>query len=118
LTNVTDGMSNTILIYECAGRGETQVFGGQIETVWAEGQFPWAYSDNIYTVSLPTRKTVELGVLRPINHNNTISMYSFHPGGVNTLFGDGHVQFLAETTDPEVVRALASREGGEAVSAP
>jgi prepilin-type processing-associated H-X9-DG protein len=55
---------------------------------------------------------------RPINHNNVSSMYSFHPGGVNALFGDGAVHFLSETTDPDLVRALASRERGEAVRPP
>jgi len=57
-----------------------------------------------------------------------ISATSYHPGGVNTLFADGSVQFTSETVDagqpgvPEVVGgpspygvwgAMGSKSGGE-----
>jgi prepilin-type N-terminal cleavage/methylation domain-containing protein/prepilin-type processing-associated H-X9-DG protein len=40
---------------------------------------------------------------------------SFHPGGVNVLFGDGAVRFVKDSVQPEAWRALATRDGGEAV---
>ncbi|WP_152049674.1 DUF1559 domain-containing protein [Tautonia marina] len=43
---------------------------------------------------------------------------SFHGAGVNLLFADGRVQFLRSNVDLEVWRALASRNGREAVSVP
>ncbi|WP_169977679.1 DUF1559 domain-containing protein [Tautonia rosea] len=42
---------------------------------------------------------------------------SFHPGGVNLLFCDGHVQFVKESVGPAAWTALATRKGGEVVSA-
>jgi prepilin-type N-terminal cleavage/methylation domain-containing protein/prepilin-type processing-associated H-X9-DG protein len=120
LRYVSDGLSNTMLFYECAGRDSLRIAHGS-DVDWVEelpkGERPWAYVDYPWYVNLPDSATVQLG-WRPINQNNLMSMYSFHPGGVNTAFGDGRVSFLAETTDPEVVRALASREGEEAVSPP
>ncbi|WP_152053014.1 DUF1559 domain-containing protein [Tautonia marina] len=42
---------------------------------------------------------------------------SDHPGGVNLLFCDGHVGFLKDTVNPMTWRALATRRGGEVISA-
>jgi prepilin-type processing-associated H-X9-DG protein len=63
----------------------------------------------------------------PINDNSctngTVSFdgaytaSSFHPGGVNVLFVDGHAQFQKETIALETWHALGSRAGGEIVSA-
>ncbi len=121
LRYVSDGLSNTLLIYECAGRDTLRIAHGS-DVDWVEElpkwERPWAYVDYPWNVNLPNSATVELYGWRPINQNNLQSMYGFHPGGVNAVFGDGHVRFLAETTDPDLVRALASREGGEAVSPP
>jgi prepilin-type N-terminal cleavage/methylation domain-containing protein/prepilin-type processing-associated H-X9-DG protein len=41
---------------------------------------------------------------------------SYHPGGVNVLFGDGSVKFMKESTALNVWRALSTRNGGEVVS--
>ena len=42
---------------------------------------------------------------------------SLHPGGVNVGFADGHVAFVKDTIAPATWRALATRNGGEVVSA-
>jgi prepilin-type processing-associated H-X9-DG protein len=41
---------------------------------------------------------------------------SRHPGGANTLFGDGTVQFIGDNVDLGVWRALGTRASGEAVT--
>ena len=46
-----------------------------------------------------------------------ITSRSYHPGGVNGLFGDGSVHFLKETIDGNVWRALGSVNSGEIISA-
>jgi prepilin-type processing-associated H-X9-DG protein len=44
------------------------------------------------------------------------SARSNHPGGVNSLFCDGHVQFIKNSVDLAIWRALSTRGGGEVVS--
>jgi len=41
---------------------------------------------------------------------------SLHPGGVNTLFADGHVAFVKNSVSPTLWRAISTRSGGEAES--
>ncbi len=40
---------------------------------------------------------------------------SFHPGGVNTLMGDGSVRFVAGSIAQEIWRGFGTRNGGELV---
>jgi prepilin-type processing-associated H-X9-DG protein/prepilin-type N-terminal cleavage/methylation domain-containing protein len=49
-----------------------------------------------------------------LSHN--IAARSKHPGGVNALFCDGHVQFVKDSISPVTWQALGSRSGNEAVS--
>jgi prepilin-type processing-associated H-X9-DG protein len=42
---------------------------------------------------------------------------SEHSGGVMTGFADGSVRFMREAIPPNILRALLTRAGGEAVSA-
>jgi len=41
---------------------------------------------------------------------------SFHPGGVQFAFADGHVDFLSESIEQSTLEALTTRAGGEPVS--
>jgi prepilin-type N-terminal cleavage/methylation domain-containing protein/prepilin-type processing-associated H-X9-DG protein len=41
---------------------------------------------------------------------------SYHPGGVNALFGDGSVRFVKSTINPYTWRAVGTPNGGEVVS--
>ncbi len=43
--------------------------------------------------------------------------FSYHPGGVNAVFGDGSVKFLKESINVVVLRAIISANGSEVVSA-
>ena len=42
---------------------------------------------------------------------------SVHPSGFNAAFVDGAVRFIKTTIDPQVLRALITRAGGEVVDA-
>jgi prepilin-type N-terminal cleavage/methylation domain-containing protein/prepilin-type processing-associated H-X9-DG protein len=46
-----------------------------------------------------------------------VTARSFHPGGVNVLFGDGGVRFVKSTISGTVWRALGTVSGGEVISA-
>jgi prepilin-type processing-associated H-X9-DG protein len=42
---------------------------------------------------------------------------SYHPGGANISFADGSVRFVKSSTAMQVMWALASKDGGETISA-
>ena len=46
-----------------------------------------------------------------------VTARSFHPGGTNSLFADGHIQFIKNSIAVNVWQGLGSRNGGEVVSA-
>jgi len=47
----------------------------------------------------------------------SLAASSNHPGGVNTLFGDGSVKYIKNTISPVTWRALGTVAGGEVISA-
>jgi prepilin-type N-terminal cleavage/methylation domain-containing protein/prepilin-type processing-associated H-X9-DG protein len=47
------------------------------------------------------------------NTDRVQSQRSYHPGGVNSVFGDGSVRFLADGVNLAVYQALGTRAGGE-----
>ena len=50
------------------------------------------------------------------NAGNNDEIASFHPGGANILFGDGHVAFLKDSISPVTLRGLVTLAGGEVIS--
>ena len=45
-----------------------------------------------------------------------VTSRSYHPGGINVLFGDGSVRFVKDTISGTTWRALGSVSGGEIIS--
>lgn len=52
------------------------------------------------------------------NYGNNSPLRSDHPGGVNALFADGSIHFLAETIDLPTFGNLGARNDGNVVSLP
>jgi prepilin-type N-terminal cleavage/methylation domain-containing protein/prepilin-type processing-associated H-X9-DG protein len=50
------------------------------------------------------------------NSQNNDEAYSFHPGGINALFGDGSVHFIKESINIVTWRSLITLKGGEVIS--
>jgi prepilin-type processing-associated H-X9-DG protein len=51
------------------------------------------------------------------NCGSNDEIFSFHPGGANVVFCDGHVAFINQSIQPSVCAALVSRGGGEVIPA-
>lgn len=93
----------------------------------------WASPDTANGVSGPPNATV--GNLKGVVNQNATPIggppgglwttnncgpndepFGMHPGGINAVFGDGHVAFIPQTIDPRVMRKLVTANEGTIVS--
>jgi prepilin-type N-terminal cleavage/methylation domain-containing protein/prepilin-type processing-associated H-X9-DG protein len=137
--DITDGLSKTIAIMEDVGRGETfntQKYadpigvdllpaGSTFRNAWR-----WAEPDSANGVSGPPGAKYGDPGLRVINNNPlpyggpatcpwTTSecgvndeAFSFHGGGCNAVFMDGHVSFIRDSISPVALRYLLTANEG------
>jgi prepilin-type N-terminal cleavage/methylation domain-containing protein/prepilin-type processing-associated H-X9-DG protein len=124
IRSIIDGMSNTIMIGECAGRED--VYRGreffQVDYTGTPGVRArggaWATTDNPYPIGLRNPWKANFGTIPgtvSINNSNEWGhcFYSFHPSGANFTFADGSVRFFSEDTDLRTLADLTTRAGGE-----
>jgi prepilin-type N-terminal cleavage/methylation domain-containing protein/prepilin-type processing-associated H-X9-DG protein len=105
-TDITDGLSQTFLVFEDAGRPHYWESGKSQGTYPASNE-KWADPQNKITVQAICRGN------QTINCNNGNEIYSFHPGGADFLFGDGAVRFLREDISAQTFVALYTRGAGD-----
>jgi prepilin-type N-terminal cleavage/methylation domain-containing protein/prepilin-type processing-associated H-X9-DG protein len=67
-------------------------------------------------VDWPTANGITTFVAQGNNAGNNDELASFHPGGINALFGDGSVHFLKDSVSPVTLRGLVTLSGGEVLS--
>jgi len=88
---------------------------------WAMGASGFSMFNTIQT---PNDRTFSFGACRfggtpndwPDN-STFVGAQSSHPGGVNTLMGDGSLRFVKDSISRHVWRSLGTRRGGEVISA-
>jgi prepilin-type N-terminal cleavage/methylation domain-containing protein/prepilin-type processing-associated H-X9-DG protein len=122
---VRDGLSNTMMLAECAGRNRRYVMGKEdpVQT-WTAG--PWANPASRINVGGFNPATYTYGVVIPspgattgpcaINCINSKEIYAFHPGGAMVVMGDGSVRFLKATIRLDTVLQLLTRDRGEVLN--
>ena len=133
LRDIIDGLSNTILYGESAGRPfvyrRGKLFGAvPTQRTNAGG---WARPASDFSIDGSTQDGVALPGPCAINCTNgeevgsaafphpyygsegTAESYSFHPGGAMFAFSDGSVQFLSANIDIRAFARLVTRAGGE-----
>jgi prepilin-type N-terminal cleavage/methylation domain-containing protein/prepilin-type processing-associated H-X9-DG protein len=116
LSDIRDGTASTMLVTEDAGRNRLWQFGQMRDRTNVVGG-PW---DSNYN-AIEIRGTTWDGASHPgpcaLNCTNDSEVYSFHPGGANSLFADGSVHFVKAGMDIRILARLITRAGGEVVSA-
>lgn len=140
---ITDGTSNTFMLYEDTGRSSKMQGTGNYAAPTtdyapdlnapapyvqgARRSWRWGDPDNAAGVATGINNnknggfdTVSCGSSaswrkHDCGPNNEI--FSWHPGGANACFADGSVRFVKDTTNKAIVRALVTRNGGEVISA-
>ncbi|MEW4563209.1 DUF1559 domain-containing protein [Bremerella sp. JC770] len=128
--DVTDGLSNCFMVSEQAGRTRLWLNNKQMDESLSSGNVGlhevWTVPQNLcdlapYTIVFDatdptgTSPSYNIGIGRIINVRNDISPYSFHPGGVNMLLGDGAVRFVAETTPTRILNCMGTIDDGRVV---
>jgi prepilin-type N-terminal cleavage/methylation domain-containing protein len=142
---IRDGMSGTIIVIESGGKPEVYVFQklmvdagynaldptttqpkinrlttSGVNAYYQHDGTGWADPDAALSIDGTTRvagndTAFTLGGSRVINGTNVNEPYSFHPGIVQAVFGDGSVKPLAETIDYKVFSYICTRSGDEVV---
>jgi prepilin-type N-terminal cleavage/methylation domain-containing protein/prepilin-type processing-associated H-X9-DG protein len=102
LSSITDGLSNTVLVAERAGRPKILDKNG-VDDSYSDTDVGGAWV------------APELGGFSKvgINENNWNGIFSFHPSGAHVVMCDGSVRLLSRDTSLDIVVALLSRDGGE-----
>ena len=100
MADVTDGLSQTLMIGERSSRLGSSVWVGNI---------PEAAEPHARIVGVADHAPND-----PVGHFEDFS--SFHPAGVNFMRADTSVGFLTNNFDQRAYQALATRAGGEVVS--
>jgi prepilin-type N-terminal cleavage/methylation domain-containing protein/prepilin-type processing-associated H-X9-DG protein len=140
IAEITDGTSNSIAFVECAGRDERfvsqylevlyPVVRGQGPAGYAAGArhrfWRWADPGSAFGTSgqpnnkgLPTNEGVPWPTTTGTAGNQAgpnEEPFSYHPGGVNALFGDGSVHFVKDSINLVAFRSLLTIAGGETIS--
>lgn len=144
LAQISDGMSNTFSLVECAGRpslyrgrNHVQVSQSNPATYTPKDGWGWADVGNSGALDGATADGTQINsaVKQPIgqlptcpipvscpvganvfiNAVNDSEIYAFHTGGAHALMADGAVRFLNENMSLQTLAALGTRDGGEVV---
>jgi prepilin-type processing-associated H-X9-DG protein len=91
LRDVTDGLSNTLMVVEVANSG-----------------IHWMEPRDLHIVQMPMA----------INPPRGQGICSGHHEGANVAFADGSVRFMLDNTPPNALRATLTISGGESVTLP
>lgn len=100
---ITDGLSKTICLVECTGRGADTNKEGEVKSL----NGAWASGGNISHIKKGVNEE------KPPKVWEDERIFSDHPGGSNSLACDGSVHFLTVNLEKVLIRSLCSRDGEE-----
>lgn len=120
MTDIQDGTSNTIMVLECAAR--PLIYRGRVPQPAIQNDQGQGWIDSEGAFSLDgsnidgsIQGQGPLLTPRAINATNDNEPYSFHTGGINVVFADGHVTFIRESVTLATFAALCTKSAGEVI---
>jgi prepilin-type N-terminal cleavage/methylation domain-containing protein/prepilin-type processing-associated H-X9-DG protein len=112
-STVKDGLSNSFLLFEDAGRPEIwrgrELIPPKTPNDLVTGA-RWADDDNYFWIH------DVCNVTSMFNCNNNNEIYAFHTNGANFAFGDGSVRFFTPSINPEAFVSLFTCAAGDSAS--
>jgi prepilin-type N-terminal cleavage/methylation domain-containing protein len=133
LRKITDGLTNTILCVEDAGRPEFYIGRELVAGNWQSGSAcdnlsvvngftqgaSWADPDShipVHGFEGSNVSNLRCPGAGPFNITNNNEAYSFHSGGQQVVMVDGSVQFLADNMTMATYAALVTKAGAEVIT--
>jgi prepilin-type N-terminal cleavage/methylation domain-containing protein/prepilin-type processing-associated H-X9-DG protein len=132
IADVTDGLTNTIMMPEIAGRpflwragkkdGTLQTYyngaGGWNDSTCSNASLSGSPADGSWATepcsAQPCTKPATRTCL--VNCSNDLGLYSFHTGLANVAMGDGSVRTIQASVTPFVLASMVTRSNGEVFS--
>ncbi|MEW4561921.1 DUF1559 domain-containing protein [Bremerella sp. JC770] len=132
----TDGTSSTLVIGELGGRmysanasATSSISTSPNITVWGGGTFcGWLMGTNaadspsssrVFNLTTiryaPNTRNFDLDGING-NYGPNNPLLSEHPGGVMGVFADGHVAFISETIDLDILKYQATRDDAQVIA--
>ena len=108
LSDITDGLSKTFMLFEDGGRPKRYLDGGREVSGVASGA-RWADVESWFNIHFQSA-----GRMQNVDNNNEI--FSFHPQGCNYLLGDASARFFNDSLDPEVFVSLFTGSAGDTIN--
>ena len=123
ITDIIDGSSNTMLMSEvimAAGDTDYDIRGDMMNDDRPCTQYMTLFAPNSGTDVSPFCSATAYPQNPPCTTVGSANAHkaarSKHTGGVNTLFGDGHIQFVRNSIAIATWRAIGTMNGGEVVN--
>ena len=129
IIEITDGTSNSFLVYESGGRPKHYISGKVIGEADSSFVCQNTYVKNGITAGAAWADPGGGSPVHGFNKNGTIcseacvmnctnnqEAYSFHSGGMNASFADGSVRYINENIKIVTFAALVTMAGGEVIS--
>jgi prepilin-type processing-associated H-X9-DG protein len=132
MRDVTDGLSNTVIVAEQSGRVGSADFRGNYHGGWrgwspttSTTGFDIVKTAGAHHVSGVTTVAFRINSSSSQSGGNTLPasnatysantiINSFHPGGIHCVFADGSVRFVADTIEFQTLGRICVRNDGQA----
>jgi prepilin-type N-terminal cleavage/methylation domain-containing protein/prepilin-type processing-associated H-X9-DG protein len=121
MMNAAVNIDQTLQMCQSMNMSMAMAITSWMGATWTIGDMSSSTYNHVSTPNTYTCASMPGGMMMPptasmANMAVDLPPSSYHPGGVNVLFGDGSVHFIKDTVALNVWRALSTRNGGEVIS--